>query len=76
MTKGTIVRTVVLVYALINQVLIMSGVDTLPFESENVDQVASGVITVVASVIAWYKNNYVTKKGKEQRKVLEQKGLK
>ncbi|MED1192968.1 phage holin, partial [Bacillus paralicheniformis] len=26
-------------------------------------------------LVAWYKNNYVTGKGKQQKEVLKQKGL-
>ncbi|AEP85133.1 holin [Bacillus spizizenii TU-B-10] len=33
------------------------------------------VFTTVAALVAWYKNNYVTKKGHSQKQLLEEKNL-
>ncbi|WP_410978791.1 phage holin [Cobetia sp. SIMBA_158] len=33
------------------------------------------VFTLVTTLVAWYKNNYVTDIGKKQKEVLKQKGL-
>ncbi|BAI83665.1 hypothetical protein BSMD_011060 [Bacillus subtilis Miyagi-4] len=33
------------------------------------------VFTSVAAIIAWYKNNYVTKKGHSQKQLLKEKNL-
>lgn len=76
MDKGTIIRTVVLAYALVNQVLVMQGVNSMPFAEGEVETFVSGALTVVASTVAWYKNNYVGKKGKAQSNELKKKGLK
>ncbi|MGM1028194.1 MAG: phage holin, partial [Bacillota bacterium] len=35
----------------------------------------SAAFTIITSLVAWYKNNYVTDKGKQQKEVLKQKGL-
>lgn len=73
MDKGLIIRTVVLVYALINNVLVMSGINALPFESEQVEIAVSSVFTVLATMWAWWKNNSVTKEAKEADNILKNK---
>ncbi|SDL80552.1 phage holin [Sediminibacillus halophilus] len=75
MDKGTWIRTVVLALALVNQVLVMFSKSPLPIDSEMAEQITASIFTVVTSVYAWFKNNYVTKKGKQQRDVLRQNGL-
>lgn len=56
----TIVRTVLLVLALINQLLTASGHAVLPIEDAQVEALISTAITVVMSVWAWWKNNSFT----------------
>ncbi|TWM32461.1 hypothetical protein CHCC14821_0652 [Bacillus paralicheniformis] len=80
--KGTVVRTVLLFIALVNQTLIMFGKAALPISEDQVNTLAdalylagSAAFTIITSVVAWYKNNYVTDKGKQQKEVLKQKGL-
>ncbi|MCI8293617.1 MAG: phage holin [Hespellia sp.] len=58
--KGTIVRTVALIFALINQVLVISGYNPLPFTDEEFGQAMSMVLTIGASLWAWWKNNSFT----------------
>lgn len=58
--KGTIVRTVVLVFALGNQILTACGKNPLPFSNEEVGQAVSTTVTAVASLWAWWKNNSFT----------------
>lgn len=58
--KGTIVRTAVLLFALANQALTISGHSPLPFSEEEVGQAASMVLTIGASLWAWWKNNSFT----------------
>ncbi|AVM24882.1 phage holin [Bacillus pumilus] len=80
--KGTVVRTVLLFIALINQALIMFGKPVLPISEDQVTSLAdtlylafSMIFTIVTTLMAWFKNNYVTEKGKLQKEVLQQKGL-
>jgi len=80
--KGTVVRTVLLFIALVNQTLIMFGKAALPISENQVNTLAdalyvagSTIFTIVTTLVAWYKNNYVTGKGKQQKEVLKQKGL-
>lgn len=58
--KSTIVRTAVLMVALVNQTLTISGHNPLPFSDEEVGQAVSMCLTVGASVWAWWKNNSFT----------------
>ncbi|MEC1049820.1 phage holin [Bacillus paralicheniformis] len=80
--KGTVVRTVLLFIALVNQTLIMFGKAALPINEDQVNTLAdalylagSTIFTIVTTLVAWYKNNYVTGKGKLQKEALKQKGL-
>ena len=54
---GTLARTIVLALALINQVLSMTGHPVLPIEDAQVETLVTTAWTVIASLIAWYKNN-------------------
>ncbi|MFB6498404.1 phage holin [Bacillus haynesii] len=74
--KGTVVRTVLLFISLVNQTLIMFGKSALPISEDQVNTLAdSTAFTIITSVVAWFKNNYVTGKGKLQKEALKQKGL-
>ncbi|QNP15548.1 phage holin [Bacillus pumilus] len=80
--KGTVIRTVLLLVALINQFLVMFGKTPLPLDEESVNNLGevlyvagSTLFTTVMTLITWFKNNYVTDKGKLQKEVLKQKGL-
>lgn len=57
----TIVRTVILIVALINQGLTVAGKSLLPITDEQITEVITLVITIGASVWAWWKNNSFTK---------------
>ncbi|MCW1837392.1 phage holin [Bacillus pumilus] len=80
--KGTVIRTVLLFMALINQTLILFGKPILPISEDQVTSLAetlylagSMIFTIVTTLVAWFKNNYVTDKGKLQKEILKQKGL-
>jgi len=64
-STGTIVRTVCLVLALVNQVLSATGHSVIPIENEQVETVITTLITVVTSLIAWWKNNSFTLQARE-----------
>lgn len=71
--KGeTITRTVVLFIALLNQTLTMLGYNPLPFSDDEVYQACSLILTIIASINAWWKNNSFTKPAIEADKVLEE----
>lgn len=75
MDKMSLVRTVLLVLALSNQLLAAAGKSPLPLSDELVETVISTGFTVVASLWSWWKNNYISKIGQAQKEVLDQKGL-
>ena len=56
-SKGTIIRTALLILALANQALTARGWSPLPFEDDDVTEVVSTAVTVGAAVAAWWKNN-------------------
>lgn len=58
--KDTIIRTVILVIALVNTLLNACGKNTLPFTDDEVSAVISAMFTFVASIVAWWKNNSFT----------------
>ena len=57
----TIIRTVILALALINQVLTSLGYSPLPIDDDQLETLVSVGFTVAASLWAWWKNNSVTK---------------
>ncbi len=57
----TIVRTILLVIALVNQVLAIMGKQAFPITEDQVYQMVSLVATIVTSVWAWWKNNSFTR---------------
>ncbi|MEC3797017.1 phage holin [Bacillus velezensis] len=80
--KGTVVRTVLLLIALINQTMLMFGKSPLDITDAQVNQLAdalytagSVIFTISTTLVAWFKNNYVTEKGQKQRSVLKQHDL-
>lgn len=70
--KDTIIRTIVLIVALINQALTLAGKNPLPFENEEVTEFLSYIFTVGASLWAWWKNNSFTKNAIQADEVLAQ----
>lgn len=58
--QDTIIRTVLLVLALVNQCLTISGHAILPISDEEVSALISTVFTIITSLMAWWKNNSFT----------------
>ncbi|WP_182101812.1 phage holin [Niallia taxi] len=75
MDKGTVIRTIVLFIALINQFLVSFGLYEIPGTAEEQTTFLSTVFTIIMAIIAWFKNNYVTAKGKRQKEVLKANNL-
>lgn len=75
--KATIIRTVILFLSLINIVLEMKGVKTLPIDNEIISEAVSIILLIVSSLTAWWKNNSFTKnaiKADEYKAQLDRKG--
>lgn len=60
-SKGTIIRTALLLLAIINNVLAIFGKAPLPITNEQLELIVSTIITVVMAVINWWKNNSFTR---------------
>nr|WP_034678864.1 phage holin [Priestia megaterium] len=75
MDKGTIARTIALVIALTNQFLVIFGRSPLPIDNELLENTVSAIFTIVTSLIAWFKNNYVTSIGMKQKQLIKENGL-
>lgn len=75
MDQGTIIRTIVLLIALVNQLLVSLGLYKIPGTAEQQTEVLSTIFTVGSAAWAWFKNNYITAKGKKQKEVLKNHGL-
>lgn len=69
---GTLARTIILVLALINQILVISGHSVLPIQDEQIELLVSTAWTVVASLISWWKNNSFTTPAIKADEVLKQ----
>lgn len=57
----TIIRTVILIVALVNQGLTVAGKSILPITDEQITELISLAFTIGASIWAWWKNNSFTK---------------
>lgn len=57
----TIIRTIILMVALTNQILTATGKNPLPFSDEVIYETVTLLVTVGASLWAWWKNNSFTK---------------
>ena len=75
MDRGTVIRTAILIIALLNQLLVSFGLNPIPGDEDTWYEVISTIFTAVTAGWAWFRNNYVTAKGKQQKEVLKQKGL-
>lgn len=60
-SSGTIARTVCLILALLNQVLVIFKKDALPFSDDSVYSAVSMIFTAAAAIAAWWKNNSFTR---------------
>lgn len=69
--KDTIIRTIVLALALTNQILTSTGHSVIPISDEQVAELISLLITIGASLWAWWKNNSFTKNAIEADNVLK-----
>ena len=67
----TIVRTVILALALINQILTSTGRSVIPVSNEEISEAITLVVTIGASVWAWWKNNSFTKPAIKADEVLK-----
>lgn len=71
MKKETIIRVIVLIILLINQILIITGVTDFVIEENKVYDIVSTIATTLMSLWAMWKNNSFTKNAQKADKYLE-----
>ena len=72
MKKETIIRTAILVLALINNALTLFGKSPIPIDDETLSALLSLIITTAAAIWAWWKNNSFTKHAIKADEYLEE----
>jgi len=60
-SAGTIARTLVLMLAVINQMLNLTGHSLIMLDDETINTLVSDIWIVAAALVAWWKNNSFTK---------------
>ena len=70
-SKGTIIRTLCLVLAILNNALAIAGKSPLPIDDAMVEMVVSFTFTTAASIAAWWKNNDFTAEAIEAGRYLK-----
>ena len=70
-TSEAVTGVFILLVALINAVLQMFGINTLPIENEEISAIVSGVFLVGASLYNTYKNRNVTTGAQEAQQILD-----
>lgn len=70
-SKDTIIRTAVLVIALLNTVLNALGKNPFPFSEDEAYESLSALFTVIAALVAWWKNNSFTKAARQADDVMK-----
>lgn len=71
MDANLIIRIIVLVAVLVNQLLVAIGKNPLPFADETIYELASVLVTVAVAMYNAWKNNNVTNFAKIAQKVLD-----
>lgn len=64
MNTSTLIRTLVLLLALANQLLVATGHSALPIDDAQIETLVSTVVTIGASLWSWWANNSITKAAK------------
>lgn len=70
--KETIIRTIVLLLALANQVLAICGKNAIPITEDEVYQLVTLLVTIASTLWAWWKNNSFTQEALQADAYLEQ----
>lgn len=73
--RGTIIRTIVLIFVIINQFLTLIGKNPIPYSNEEFENVVAFIADFVATIVVWWKNNSFTQAalhGDERMKEIRQ----
>ena len=71
-TAGTLARTIILALALINQILSVTGHPVLPIEDAQIETLVTTAWTIIAALVAWWKNNSFTAAAQKGDAVMKQ----
>lgn len=69
-TAGTIVRTILLGIAIINQILSFAGKPLIYIDNEQLSQFVALMFSIVISIVSWWKNNSFTRAARAGDKVM------
>lgn len=69
-SKGTIVRTILLLVAIVNMGLQHFGIDIIKVDEESVASIVEYIIQIAIIVVGFWKNNSYTEKAIEADKFL------
>lgn len=70
-SSATIIRTVCLALALINQILSATGHAVIPISNAEIEQLVSTGLTVAAAVVSWWENNSFTQEAIQADEMLD-----
>lgn len=70
-TADTIIRTILLIVTIVNQILTSLGKNPIPFSDEEIYGALTTVATVVMTIWAWWKNNSFTQAAIEADAVMK-----
>lgn len=70
--QQALLRLLVLVILLINQILIILGWNPLPFSEEQIYEGLSAIALGSTAIWNWWKNNNVTHEAQESQKYLDE----
>ena len=71
-TKGTIVRTIMIVIVIINWILEACGVDIIPTNELAIANAVETLVEIASIAAAWWYNNSYTEKAKKAGEFLKQ----
>lgn len=74
MEKATLIRTSLLVVALVNQFLTANGIT--PIDEEATANLVATIFTAVTAIWAWWKDNDITKKAIRRKKEIKNQAKK
>ena len=70
--RMAIVRLVVMLILIINQILIGKGWSPLPYDEEQIFEFVNGIALVGVGIWNWWKNNNVTKNAQKAQEYKDQ----
>ena len=71
-TKGTIIRTLVLAFVLINYILGKMGINLIDISESQISEFVEMAVSVLAIIAAWWKNNSFSDFAKKADEYLKQ----